>query len=264
MIQKMIAHRECAEFARCMRCSELSGIHYDDISYNEPLTADDIEVLLDDYFANSEEILRGFHRHGLISNELLCEYGLEYFAFGRIAMSDGENNYSFPDDPVKDRGQLIAHIRKLWAKPVRIVSVTMERSVRRGQNDDGSTFDLGINDAREGALKTYAPLGSYGVCFCQMCGELKPQGWIEVNNIELLPDYYFPQTRIALCLECSQKFKALRNNETIRERFQQRIRSAVITDQGTIAIPIGNEDTVRFTAKHLAEIQEIFKQGPED
>ncbi len=40
------------------------------------------------------------------------------------------------------------------------------------------------------------------------------------------------------------------------------IREAVILNQGTVDIPIGREDTITFTAKHLAEIQEILRQMP--
>ena len=96
-----------------------------------------------------------------------------------------------------------------------------------------------------------------------MCRRVKPHRLIKVNNIEAQPKYYFPQLRIALCLECSKHFEYLRNNKTIRTGFINAIKNASIQDQGTIDIRIDREDTIRFTAKHLAEIQEILRQRPE-
>ena len=87
---------------------------------------------------------------------------------------------------------------------------------------------------------------------------------IEVNNIELLPNYYFPQMRIALCLDCSKNFEYLRANSNIRNAFIDSILQTSVGDQGTVSIPLGNEHTITFTAKHLAEIQEIIRQMPKN
>lgn len=52
-----------------------------------------------------------------------------------------------------------------------------------------------------------------------MCGPIKPHGFIEVNHLELKPQYSFPQMRIALCQESSKRFEALRSVRPIRERY---------------------------------------------
>ena len=260
MIQRLIVHKECEEFARFMRRSDLNGIHYDDIDYYETLTADDVETLLDDYFINSEEILRGFYRDGLFPDELLSEYELEYLAIGRA--NDYGESYQFPTAPVRDRASIRNHVQELWKAPVAVVSIKEERTVQKGKNRDGSTFDLGIQDARNGALQIYTPEGTNKLCFCQMCHRVKPHKLIEVNNIEVRPQFYFPQLRIALCLECSKRFESLRNNAAIRTEYINAIKSASIQNQGTVDIRIGHEDTITFTAKHLAEVQEILQQMP--
>lgn len=262
MIQRLIVHKECAEFASYMRFDELRGIHYDDVDYYEVLTADDVETLLDDYFINSEEILRGFYRDGLLPDELLSEYDLDYLAIGRE--NDYSESYEFPYDPVRDRSALQNHVRKQWMSPVKVVSVKVERTVHKGQNKDGTTFDLGIKDTRDGALRIYSPEGTHGICFCQMCHRVKPYKLIEVNNIEVRPRYYFPQLRISLCLECSKRFEYLRSNATIRNDYIKDIKKTSIQNQGTIDVHIGHDNTITFTAKHLAEIQEILNQMPEE
>ena len=260
MMQRLIVHKECEEFARYIKVGELKNVHYEDMNHYEELTADDVEALLDATFTNSEEILRGFYRDGLLSEELLKEYNLEYLTTG--PSSDRAGSYSFPSDPVGDRISLGDHVRKQWQSPIKVVSVKEERCVLKGQKGKETPFDLGMQDAREGALRIYAPDEDRTLCFCQMCRRVKPHRLIEVNNIEAQPEYYFPQLRIALCLECSKHFEYLRNNKTIRADYINAIKNASIQDQGTIDIRIGREDTIRFTANHLAEIQEILQQMP--
>ena len=258
MIQRLIVHKECQDFAKYMKLSELCHIHYNEIGYKEFLTADDVECLLDDYFENAEEILRGFYKEGLLPDELLEEYGLEFISVGRA----GGEHYVFPMDPVIDRNSLINHVKRLLISPARIVSVKVERTVQKGQAKDGTRFELNVKDTREGALRTYMPEGTHNQCFCQMCHQVKPYRLIEVNNIEILPKYYFPQLRIALCLECSKRFEYLRNNSAIRKKYLNDIKNFNIQNQGTVDIDIGREDKITFTGKHLAEIQEILRRMP--
>lgn len=229
MIQKLIVHKECHDFATFMPCGELSDIHYDDIDYYEELTADDVETLLDDYFINSEEILRGFYRDRPLSDKLLNDYDLGYLAFGLIY--DYEE-FEFPSAPVKDRNRLKEYVRRQWEDPVKVISVKVERNVQKGQTKDGSIFELETDDARSEALNIYTPEGGHNIkiCFCQMCRKAKPYKFIEVNNIEKSPEYFFPQLRIALCLECSKIFESLRINGAIREKYLASIREAEILD----------------------------------
>ena len=261
MIQELIVHKECIGLAKYLCCEELNIIHYDDIYSKETLTADDVETLLDDYFDNSEEILRGFYKDDLFPDELIRNYNLDYLAIGYIG--DNNEDYDFPVSPIGNRNSLREHIKKQWQNPVKVVSVVEERKVQKGQNIDGNTFDLSINDAREGALKIYTPYGARDRCFCQMCLRVKPYKLIEVNNIELHPTHYFPQLRIALCLECSRRFIFYRLNSAIRDTFIESIKSMHISpNQGTVDVNIGDEDKITFTAKHLAEVQEILLQKP--
>ncbi|HPD89233.1 MAG TPA: hypothetical protein PLU75_07165 [Oscillospiraceae bacterium] len=255
MIQRITVHEECRGFAEFMKCSELSGIHYENIEYHEELTADDVETLIDEYFVNSKEILQGFSWEGYLSDKLLSKYQLDYLAYGRT--NEYDETHTFPENPAGDRALLKAHVNKLWQNLIKVVSVNVEQTVLKGQKNNGETFDLRINDAREGALTIYTPEGAHGLCFCQMCHQVKPHRLIEVNNIEAQPRYYFPQLRISLCLECSKRFESLRSNEEIRNEYIEAIKTAEIQNQGKIDIPIG-EETITFTANHLAEIQEIL------
>ena len=82
---------------------------------------------------------------------------------------------------------------------------------------------------------------------------------MEVNNIEIEPNYYFPQMRIALCLECSKRFETLRSNPVIREGYLSAMSNTTIGEEGTVDIPVGQMEHITFTATHLAEIQEILR-----
>lgn len=257
LLKEIMVHAECVEFAKYLRIEELSGIHYEDIPYDDILTADEVEEIQDDYFNNSDEILRGFYNDGLLPDKLLDEYNLKYLSMKRN--SDDDMLYDFPESCVINKEMLANHVRKQFANPIKIVSVKVERTVQKGQDKTGQTFELGRDDVRNGVFNIYSPKGIHGKCFCQMCHSVKPNDWIEVNNIQTKPQYFFPQLRISLCLECSKKFEALRANTSKRTEFINEIKAADISYLGKVDIPIGDE-TITFTGKHLAEIQEILKR----
>ena len=85
---------------------------------------------------------------------------------------------------------------------------------------------------------------------------------VEVNNLELDPEYYIPEFRVALCLNCSVHFKSLRANRYKRQIYFKNIQNAVIQNQGNITIQVDTNTTITFTDTHLAEIQEILKHMP--
>lgn len=262
LIRQVSAHKECVELARYIGCGELSDVRYEDITWDEQLIDDDMESLLDDYLKYGHEIIMSFYRAGLVSEEMLERYELGYLALGR---EDNSNDYehAFPGKAVANYTILRAHVAKLWRHPSKIVSVKVERTIQKVESPDGKIFEMNSNETRQGALNTYSPEGEHGICFCQMCQRVRPNKLIEVNNIEYKPSYYFPQMRIALCLYCSKKFEELRYNTRFREEFLMGIVDKVISeDDEIIDVPIGPEE-IRFTAQHLAEIQEILKLIPE-
>ena len=92
-----------------------------------------------------------------------------------------------------------------------------------------------------------------------MCGKAKKINYIEVNNVEKLPKYFWEECGIALCLECSKRFEELREIDSVRERFHRAIKEANVSGDEPIRIPIGN-DTITFGQTHLAEIQAILAE----
>ena len=194
----------------------------------------------------------------MISSELWHKYNLDYLSIGRKSYL---GDYEFPQDTVSDIERLRSFIDKQVKKPTEIVSVDRTVSVDVGQKPNGEQFELQIEDAREGALRIYNPDNSKEICFCQMCKTVKDNRLIEVNNILKKPKYFFRQLRVALCLECSTYFKAYRSNDSKREVFLQRLREADTSDKGIVEINLDDENTITFTATHLAEIQEILESG---
>jgi hypothetical protein len=260
MLQDITVNKECEGLAKFIEFKNLCDIHYDEINYCAQLTADDVEALQDDYFVHSEEILRGFYRDGYLSGELLKEYNLEYLCMGHA--NDSYTEYDFPENPVRDRAQIIRHILPYWKNPITIFSDKVVQTVQRCRRTNGVVFDLNGKEARKNTLLIYTPEGARGIAFCQMCCESKDWLLLEVNNLELRPQYYFPQTRVVLCLECSKRFEALRSNETIRKAYLKAICDADTSEGGTVEVDVGHEDTLTFTATHLAEVQELLKNMP--
>ncbi|MBD5080995.1 MAG: hypothetical protein HDT44_04440 [Ruminococcaceae bacterium] len=275
MIKRITVHNECTELAKCIGLANdvgiksLRNIHYEDIQFYEELTEDDIEVLTDEndghYFYNYVEILRRFYYDDLISDELLKKYEIEYVKFHSYEISDYSDDFDFPSEPIGNREMLADHIKNLCSAPPEIITVTEERSVQKIENSDGEQYSIDSKKVRDITMNRYSPEGENDKCFCQMCQNWEYKTYIEVNNIEKSPDFFFEQLRIALCLKCSKYFETLRDKKSIIEAFLTKIKECDINDEydEPIKISIGEgEETISFTPKHLAEIQEILKQRP--
>jgi hypothetical protein len=263
LLMEITVHEECRSLAMDLCYQPLNEIHYDDLRYYEELTQDEVEELLDDpdhYFINYEELLRNFYRAGLLSDALLQEYNLEYLSYG--GYDTASYSFEFPSEQAGNRVFLAKHIRKLWKAPAKIITVEEMKKVQKIKTHDNQIKPYDRKYSRESMLNRYAPEERSDLCFCQMCLVAKNKNYIEVNNIENTPEYFFSELRITLCLECSKKFEALRHNDSIRKAFIERILDYDIYDESTVKISIGSGDTITFTAKHLAEIQEILKQKP--
>ena len=108
------------------------------------------------------------------------------------------------------------------------------------------------------SLSMYQSTFNQNKCFCQMCQRLYPLKYIERNDIERNPAYAWEQMYLNLCLTCSKDYILLRHNELLWQQFINNLMKVNVLSGGMFEIPIGNE-TIAFTATHLAEIQEIFK-----
>ena len=257
IINQICIHEEASGLACILNLKPLSEIHYDDIpeSYKMNLTADDVETFLDNFFIYGIEILGGFYGEGFIDDDIIEKCNLHFLEDN---YDDIRDDYDFPNNPVVNRELLVKHINKDFKN---LHEITVEKRMRevRVVNYNGKNVELNSSGIRQNTLKRYCVEESKGVCVCQMCKQTKLDKFMEVNNIELKPRYYWEQTRVALCLECSKIFKGIRENDSVRNRFMEDLMKAnAITDM-PVEIPIGDR-TITFTQTHLAEVQEILKK----
>ena len=151
---------------------------------------------------------------------------------------------------------------------MKIEKVKVERTVQKYIDSSGNMHGIDDNNVRKQTLTIYSPEGVYGRCFCQMCRKVKPYELMEVNNLIADPEYFFHQTRVALCLECSKSFEAIRTANALKRKSGMDdpalsyIWGVSIGTAGYIDVPITKDKTIRFTATHLAEIQEILLGMP--
>lgn len=221
-----------------------------------PVTDDDIESLQNDYFKHGVSILENCVEHQLIPDDLIEKYHLgvlqrqEYF-------TDPDE---FPDEPIRNLNALQHSINS--APLQRIVKEERIRTVDCIQQENGITelFDKNYarHYARQKILRRYTPIGK-NYCICQMCLKGKPDHLMEVNNLQSKPKFYWPEMRLALCLECSKKFEALRSDVTWNHKFEQAILAVNCSIPGSAEVPIGN-GTITFTQTHLAQIQMILRK----
>lgn len=258
--KSMSVHKECKNLAIDLHYEDLGEMHYEDIigEFKYELDGDDIEIIQDEYFLNSNELLEGFIEDGLISDELIAEYGLGY-----IEPEIDSAQYDFPSEVVHNRKRIEERIRKECRNPEWIVSVEETRAVKKIEQD-GIKREIPISEDRRRLMKRYAPENSPhdGKCFCQICGVVKINDYIEVNNIEREPACHWKEGKVALCLECSRWFvEKFRRSQPAYDAFIKALMAADTDSYEAITIPIGDRE-IRFTQTHLAEIQAILKHQP--
>lgn len=256
VIPSILVAKEATELARMLNCRDISLVMYDDLNITSNITADDIESL------KSPEIKYGYHIleqcifDGYVDNELIKKYALE--GVKKTDYGDVFDEDDFPNERVENSANLRSQIASQCKTARSIVKVEELRIVDKIQLPNGKKQSIDSSEIRENTMKRYRPALNTDACFCQMCRAIKSTEYIEVNNLLSQPKYYWPQMRVALCLECSKKFKIMRQNRGIMEQFYSDVKMSDIQSDEAISVPIGNAD-IRFTQTHLAEIQEILK-----
>ena len=253
LIPSHIVHKECVEFAKFIGCEDISKVHYDELQVNKPLTADDIESLQDDGIRNGFEIINRCRKDGYIADDLVVRYQLDVF----LPIDGGRYDESIFNQPIKDKERFQEKMNERLRNSIEIRKKLVEREINIGVTRQGTEISLDNNGRRDYIIGKYSPIAGY--CVCQMCKKLKKISYIEVNNIEKLPKYYWEECGVVLCLECSKHFEELRARDDIRERFHDKIKEANVNVDAPIEILIG-ADTITFSQTHLAEIQEILKR----
>lgn len=267
ILNKITLNKECVEFAVCcLNLKNLSRINSDDIwvfkeTPNILLNEDDIEAFKSKFFVNRYELLSFFVQNDYISEELVESENLDCFSkdYDFIDETEDEEQYEFPNSDSIDYDSLHLSYIKRFKNPERIVREQVTRVVKK-VNYNGNLSDIDSDPIRKETIDKYTV--SNGNCYCQFCRRLKPRRFIEVNNIEKEPEYYWKEMRIALCLECSKRFKEIRRNDDCYKEFLEEILSKDLHEgKGAVEVKIGYKENqnIKFSRQHLAEIQEILR-----
>lgn len=247
-----IINKECTPLAQFIGVKNISEVHFDELDITAPLIAEDIESLRDDHIVNGFAILEQCRRNGLISQKLLIDYQL----IGLAPVSVDCDVDTVLNKPVSNPIKLKNHMAQILSNPALIEPRQVFRTVHYAVPKKGKEFEINNREIRSLAIERYSPMQGY--CVCQMCKTAKLARYIEVNNVQRHPKYYWQECGVALCLECSKHFEELRENKTIHDRFINAIRKADPKYTKPIEIAIGNE-TITFSQTHIAELQEILQ-----
>lgn len=254
VINSHLVCEEATELARATGVADICSATYKQLDIRRELTEDDIEDLKSEKIENSFSILQSCYSDGLISEELVEKYKLDGI-IPSIAIEYDEDD--FPEDWIDP---LIAYKKFNQGKIREIIKIDVTESVPVIKLDNGKHQGINTSEIQQRAFRKYRPYGETHMCFCQMCQSVKNDKYMEARNIVVDPKYYQPDTRLSLCLECGKRFYLLRSNKVFLESFHNKIKSADITSKKPISIPIGDRE-IRFTQKHLAQIQSILKSG---
>ncbi|MGN0805282.1 MAG: sacsin N-terminal ATP-binding-like domain-containing protein [Candidatus Coproplasma sp.] len=255
-----LVNNECERFAKFIECKDISSVHFDELDISQPLTRDDVEMLQDETIGivNSDEIISRCIERGFISQDLIAEYGLG--AYSPVNIEYFEDVFN---QPIEDRQRFYGKLRERINNPSEIFDKSIETTVKFYRLN-GKEYPLNYSEKRYYITRRYSLSSKKDYCVCQMCKKAKKINYIEVNNLELLPKYYWVECGVSLCLECSKRFEELRENKGIRDRFYKKILEADVDVDEPIEIPVSESEAIMFGQSHLAEIQEILKKQEED
>ena len=246
-LKMMIVSESFSDLAEYLGCKDILEIHYDDIDLElESILDEDIKDFQSE-FLYGVEILKGFVNDGIISDEQIEKYNLQWCIEDD---SDNDEDEDFPGKPVADLQRLKEQIRSQFQSnpnPIEEKQQTVREPKysidKEKRNYTNAMYTSEVNAQR---------------CFCQMCGKRLLEKYIERNSVQKNPQYGWKQVYLSLCLKCSKDYTLLRNDDTVWEQFINCICAADIEDKETIEIPIGDKE-LTFTAVHLAEIQTVLE-----
>lgn len=245
IIKEMYVSDKYKELAVFLGCTDILLIHYSDINLDmDHVSDDDIEDIQSD-FKYYADILGGMIEDGLLTDEQIDKFNLQYLAESRN--QDDDFDEDFPGKRVADIARLKKHVRDQFANSPNPY-VEKQRIVREPAHKvDKEAYTVAMYQSKYNDRK----------CFCQMCQRLVSKKYIERNDVQREPKYGWSQMYLSMCLTCSKDFVLLRNNRAVWERFIQEIKDANVENRSNAEIEIGDR-TIAFTATHLAEIQEIL------
>ena len=248
LLKFMYVSERYKELAEYLNCADILTIHYSDIDLEdlEEISDTDIEDILGD-FENYADILGGLYEDGILTDEQIEKYNLQWLVQTAESNDDDDFDEDFPTRKVADIKKLKKHVRDQFKNsPNPYVKKT--RVVREPQS--------AVNK-EEYTTSMYQSRYNENKCFCQMCKRLVSKTYIERNDVQKEPKYGWSQMYLSLCLTCSKDYVLLRNNHNVWSHFIEDIAAADLEDVGAVDIEIGDR-TITFTATHLAEIQEIL------
>lgn len=250
VIKDLVVSDAFVKLATYLECTDILEIHYDDINVQlETISDADIEDFQNE-FTFGMEILEGLIRDGIISDEQIEKFNLQYL----ISTSDDDDEYKdFPGREVVNLQKLRKHVRDMFKNSPNLY-VEKRRVVHEPQSP--------VNKEAYTTVM-YGSEYSEHKCFCQMCQKIVPKTHIERNDVQKQPKYGWDQMYLSLCLNCSKDYILLRNNNAVWEKFITSILEADVEGEETVWVPIGNKE-LAFTAIHLAEIQAIFELEKEE
>jgi len=257
ILKSITVASESKDLATLMGHKNIKTIVYEDLNLNHNLDDYDIEDFMLPELEYGRQIIEKCIRDGYISEEQIELY--ELYGIQQRDYSDYFDDEDFPTEPIIDLGKLQSHIRSSSKNISSIEKVEELRTVPKIRAK-GKLYSMDSNYVRTNALNRYRPSGNTDACFCQMCKSAVSSIYLNTNSIFVEPKYYWPQSRISLCFNCSKKFTQLRSNSSFLKQFHSAILSANVNGKDAIAVKIGDSE-IHFTQTHLAELQEIIRTG---
>jgi len=155
-----------------------------------------------------------------------------------------QDNGTFPEEPIDNLETLKLNTQGAFHKAHKVEYEKLLRSIRTSRGNDKERIEWRYKG------------------WCQMCEKKLPAGH-HATGIFYLPEKEIEQMNLSLCPNHASEYQKWRREAGFKEELTKKILAAASSDDLCVSIPKGR-GTLRFTATHLAEIQEILKLQAHD
>lgn len=249
-IQNLLIHDDYLDLARYLGCPDIDNVTFEDYDglVLDNMDADDIQDILDNDLKNRYDILVGMIGQGVISDELVEEFGLEYYRGRNVSTEPVASPEDFPSQKVGSYSFVMGQVNRKMQYP----NIYQPVEVTIWQPNEAIYPEAYL-------YNQYSSRMDDNACFCQMCGKRFNRNYVQKVSIVPEPSYAWNEMYLSLCLHCASDYRSMRRNNRIMAQLKADISTTNPEGWGVIEIDIPDvQKTIKFTGAHFAKVKAIL------
>lgn len=185
---------------------------------------------------------------GVISDELVEEFGLEYYRGRNVSTEPVASPEDFPSQKVGSYSFVMGQVNRKMQYP----NIYQPVEVTIWQPNEAIYPEAYL-------YNQYSSRMDDNACFCQMCGKRFNRNYVQKVSIVPEPSYAWDEMYLSLCLHCASDYRSMRRNNRIMAQLKADISTTNPEGWGVIEIDIPDvQKTIKFTGAHFAKVKAIL------